>query len=137
MSKIKIDKEKLQVIFQCKTNGEMKWVLDLYSKGAQETAKEARASIGISDEPKLYLVEVEASVYDNDINLVVVADNSTEAINIVKEEKPNITFGAKNILASLLTPEKTIASGWKEYRPNGKGIVYAYSPHAGDQSLGE
>ena len=47
MSKIKIDKAKKQVIFQCKTEGEMKYVLDLYGKGAKVTSEEASKSIGI------------------------------------------------------------------------------------------
>jgi hypothetical protein len=136
MTKIKVDKEKLQVVFQCKNKGEMKWVLELYGKGAEQVGKEARASIGISDELKLFLVEVRASVYDNDQNFIVVADNEEEAKKIVSDEEQLITEDAEKINVEILAARKTKASKWKEALANGKGIIHEYNPHAGDLDLG-
>lgn len=85
----------------------------------------------------IFLVRVEASVYDNDQNFIVVADSSEEAIRIVEAEEEIITKDARIIAVEALNAWKTKASGWKETLPNGKGIYHEYSPHAGDPELGE
>lgn len=41
MPSIKTDKKKLEVIFKCKSCGEMKWVLETFSKGCGKVAEDA------------------------------------------------------------------------------------------------
>jgi hypothetical protein len=41
MVKIKVDKKKLEVIFKCKSEAEMKNVLDVYIKGNEAVKTEA------------------------------------------------------------------------------------------------
>ena len=85
----------------------------------------------------IFLVEVYASVYDNDCNFIVSAESSEEALKIVQEEVPYITEGAESIRAHLLTPRKSTIHSWKKPREGGKGILLDFSPHAGDPDLGE
>jgi hypothetical protein len=43
--KIKVDKEKLQVIFQCKSLNEMKYIIDTYIAGCEKQIEEARRAL--------------------------------------------------------------------------------------------
>lgn len=44
MVKIKLDKRKHKVIFECRTEKEMEYVLDIYIKGNEKIIEEARKS---------------------------------------------------------------------------------------------
>lgn len=41
MPTIKTNKKKLEVTFKCKSKGEMKWVLETFSKGCKKVAEDA------------------------------------------------------------------------------------------------
>lgn len=47
--KIRIDKKNLEVIFKCKSENEMRWVLDVYIKGNEAVVAEARRAVEEAD----------------------------------------------------------------------------------------
>lgn len=121
MANLKIDKKSLTISFKCKTVQEMRYVLDVYTKGNQKIIEEAtKVFTDIPIGPRPFLVKVEASVYDNDENFIVIADTDNEAITIIKNERSIITNDAKTITCEPLISEKTLVSKHTESYPNGK-----------------
>lgn len=86
---------------------------------------------------KIFLVELDAVVYDNDTNYIVLAKSAEEATRIIREEFDYVAKYAKTITAQELEVGKTKKSNWKEVRPDGAGVLHEYSPHAGDPELGD
>jgi hypothetical protein len=89
------------------------------------------------EQAKIFLVKVQASVWDNDNNFIVIAQDEKEAKQIVCAEHETITKDAEKIYVQLLTPNRTKASNWKEFLPNGKGIIHEYDPHAENPNAGD
>lgn len=72
----------------------------------------------------IFLVEVNASVYDNDINYLVRACNEEECRKAVEL---HLKLHARALIGSELEITKL---------PDRLGIIYNYCPHAGDPNLG-
>ena len=73
----------------------------------------------------VFLVECDAIVYDNDLNLIIFARTKKEAKEIA------MTRLSKEFVKEYKVEEL------KTKNPYGIGVLHEYGPHAGDPTLGE
>ena len=74
----------------------------------------------------IFLVECEANVYDNDLNLIIEAKDEKEAKEIA-QQRLNRQFVKVYHIRNISTNPDSYS----------KGVLHEYGPHAGDPTLGE
>jgi hypothetical protein len=81
--------------------------------------------MGRSNVP-IFLVECEATIYDNDLNLIIEAKDATQA-KVIAQQRLRPEFVKEYHIRNLTENPDSYP----------KGVFHEYSPHAGDPELGE